>query len=50
MSQRHFIENCYGYIIYESMRMVSVVFANLVGYRLMGRSIFDVQLKALGFG
>ena len=29
--------------------MVSVVFANLVGYRLMGRSIFDIQLKSEGF-
>ncbi|MCY3770210.1 MAG: chloride channel protein [Gammaproteobacteria bacterium] len=29
--------------------MISVVFANLVGYRLMGRSIFDIQLKKRGF-
>ncbi|WP_424946825.1 chloride channel protein [Candidatus Spongiihabitans sp.] len=29
--------------------MVSVGFANLVGYRLIGRSIFDVQLKQMGF-
>ncbi len=29
--------------------MVSVVFANLVGYQLMGRSIFDIQLKSRGF-
>lgn len=29
--------------------MVSVVFANLVGYQLMGRSIFDIQLKSDGF-
>lgn len=29
--------------------MVSVGFANLAGYRLIGRSFFDVQLKALGF-
>ncbi len=28
--------------------MVSVVFANLVGYQLMGRSIFDIQLKGMG--
>ena len=28
--------------------MVSVVFANLVGYQLTGRSIFDVQLKQSG--
>lgn len=28
--------------------MVSVVFANLVGYRLFGRSLFDVQLAARG--
>lgn len=29
--------------------MVSVGFANLVGYRLIGRSIFDIQLKTIGF-
>ena len=29
--------------------MVSVVFANLVGYRLFGRSLFDVQLANRGF-
>lgn len=29
--------------------MVSVGFANLVGYRLIGRSIFDVQLDKAGF-
>jgi CIC family chloride channel protein len=29
--------------------MVSVVFANLVGYQLMGRSLFDIQLKSQGF-
>ena len=29
--------------------MVSVVFANLVGYQLMGRSIFDIQLRNQGF-
>ena len=29
--------------------MISVVFANLVGYRLVGRSIFDIQLKRRGF-
>ena len=29
--------------------MISVVFANLVGYQLMGRSIFDIQLKNQGF-
>ena len=28
--------------------MVSVVFANLLGYRLFGRSLFDVQLAARG--
>lgn len=28
--------------------MVSVVFANLIGYRLFGRSLFDVQLAARG--
>ena len=29
--------------------MVAVVFANLVGYRLFGRSLFDVQLSRRGF-
>lgn len=29
--------------------MVSVVFANLIGYRLFGRSLFDRQLNARGF-
>ena len=29
--------------------MISVVFANLVGYQVMGRSIFDIQLKDQGF-
>lgn len=29
--------------------MVSVVFANLFGYRLFGRSLFDVQLRERGF-
>ena len=29
--------------------MVSVAFANLVGYRIYGRSFFDVQLQARGF-
>jgi len=29
--------------------MVSVVFSNVVGYRVFGRSLFDVQLKARGF-
>ena len=29
--------------------MVSAVFANLIGYRLIGRSMFDVQLKRQGF-
>jgi CIC family chloride channel protein len=29
--------------------MISVVFANLVGYQLMGRSIFDIELKNQGF-
>ena len=29
--------------------MVSVVFSNLVAYRLFGRSLFDVQLRARGF-
>ena len=29
--------------------MISVVFANLVGYQVMGRSIFDIQLKNQGF-
>ena len=29
--------------------MVSVVFSNLVSYRLFGRSFFDVQLKDRGF-
>lgn len=29
--------------------MVSVAFANLVGYRIYGRSFFDVQLRARGF-
>lgn len=29
--------------------MVSVVFANLVSYRLFGRSLFDVQLRNRGF-
>jgi CIC family chloride channel protein len=29
--------------------MISVVFANLVGYQLMGRSLFDIQLKLQGF-
>lgn len=29
--------------------MVSVVFSNLVSYRIFGRSLFDVQLRARGF-
>ena len=29
--------------------MVSVVFSNLVSYRIFGRSLFDVQLRAGGF-
>lgn len=29
--------------------MVAVVFANLVSYRVIGRSLFDIQLKARGF-
>lgn len=29
--------------------MLSVAFANLVGFRVFGRSLFDVQLKASGF-
>jgi CIC family chloride channel protein len=29
--------------------MVSVVFANVVGYRVFGRSLFDVQLRDRGF-
>ena len=29
--------------------MVSVVFANLVSYRMFGRSLFDVQLRNRGF-
>ncbi len=29
--------------------MVSAVFANLLGYRLIGRSMFDAQLKQQGF-
>jgi len=29
--------------------MVAVVFANLVAYRIFGRSLFDVQLKRAGF-
>jgi CIC family chloride channel protein len=29
--------------------MVSVAFANLVGYRIFGRSLFDVQLRQRGF-
>lgn len=29
--------------------MVSVVFANLISYRVMGRSLFDLQLRAWGF-
>ncbi|PAV24716.1 chloride ion channel [Tamilnaduibacter salinus] len=29
--------------------MVAVVFSNLVSYRAVGRSLFDVQLKARGF-
>lgn len=29
--------------------MVAVVFANLISYRLFGRSLFDVQLKNRGF-
>jgi len=29
--------------------MVSVAFANLIGYRLFGRSLFDMQLMARGF-
>ena len=29
--------------------MVSVVFANLVSYRIFGRSLFDVQLSKRGF-
>lgn len=33
-----------------SAAMVSVVFSNLISYRVFGRSLFDVQLKARGFG
>jgi len=29
--------------------MISVAFANLVGYRVFGRSLFDVQLQSRGF-
>ena len=29
--------------------MVSVVFSNLVSYRIFGRSLFDVQLRVRGF-
>ena len=29
--------------------MVSVAFANLVSYRIVGRSLFDIQLKLRGF-
>ncbi|MGI9303640.1 MAG: chloride channel protein [Gammaproteobacteria bacterium] len=29
--------------------MVSVVFSNLISYRVFGRSLFDVQLRARGF-
>jgi len=29
--------------------MVAVVFSNLLAYRLFGRSLFDAQLRALGF-
>ncbi|MHA7924391.1 MAG: chloride channel protein [Marinobacter sp.] len=29
--------------------MVSVVFANLISYRMIGRSLFDLQLRARGF-
>ncbi len=29
--------------------MISVVFANLVGYQIVGRSLFDIQLKNSGF-
>ena len=29
--------------------MISVVFSNLIGYQLFGRSIFDIQLRDLGF-
>lgn len=29
--------------------MVSAVFANLIGYRIFGRSLFDVQLQSRGF-
>ena len=29
--------------------MVSVVFSNLISYRIFGRSLFDVQLRARGF-
>ena len=29
--------------------MVSVVFSNLVSYRIFGRSLFDVQLRMRGF-
>jgi len=29
--------------------MVSVVFANLISYRVIGRSLFDLQLRARGF-
>jgi CIC family chloride channel protein len=29
--------------------MVSVVFANLISYRVIGRSLFDLQLRAWGF-
>lgn len=29
--------------------MVAVVFSNLISYRVMGRSLFDIQLRARGF-
>lgn len=29
--------------------MLSVAFANLIGYRIFGRSLFDIQLRARGF-
>lgn len=29
--------------------MISVAFANLIGYRVFGRSLFDVQLRTRGF-
>ena len=29
--------------------MVAVVFANLISYRMLGRSLFDIQLAKRGF-